>query len=115
ARDSGTRVATASASSGRVFLLGNNDITILNATDIQRFNGGITDGLLITLSASQDLRANQSLNLLTDGGGLFSGGNILINFGASMTIGGVATFQTGPSSANQGGGSNITIQGTGPI
>jgi FecR protein len=111
----GNLTATASASSGNAILVANNNLTITNGANIQRFNGGITSGLQITLSATQNLQVNQSLNLRTDGSGLASGGNILVNSGAAMTIGGVATFQTGPSAGDQGGGSSITIQAGGPI
>ena len=111
----GTLSATASASSGNVFLIGNNDVTILNTANIQRFNGGITDGLLITLAAARNLQANQGLTLLTDGSGLATGGNILVSSGAAMTFGGIVNFQTGPSAGNQGEGSSITIQAGGAI
>jgi len=111
----GTHVATATASSGNVTFQSGNDITITNAFNIQRTNGGITDGLNILLFAGRNFQANGGLTLGTDGSGLTTGGNITLRSGAAMSIGGVALLQTGLTTANQGSGSNITVSATGPI
>jgi hypothetical protein len=111
----GTLVATASASSGNVTLQAGNDISITGAADIERFNGGISDGLNIQLNAGRTLQIGNGLTLLTDGGGLTSGGNITVNSGAAVTLGGAAILRTGPTTANQTAGSNLTLTAGGAI
>jgi hypothetical protein len=111
----GTLNATASVSSGNVTLQSGGNTTIANSANIQRANGGITNGLNIQVTAGQNLQANQGLNFVSDGSGLTSGGNITLNSGAALMIGGVGTFQTGPATGDQAAGSNISIQSTGAI
>lgn len=111
----GALIATASASSGNVTLQAGNDISITNGADIERFNGGVADGLNIRLDATRNLQIGQVLTLLTDGSGLTSGGNITVNSGAAMTLGGVAILRTGPTTGNQGAGSNLTVTAGGAI
>ncbi|MDP9098074.1 MAG: FecR domain-containing protein, partial [Verrucomicrobiota bacterium] len=111
----GVLTAMASASTGNVTFQSGNDITVTNAFNIQRSNGGITDGLNILLFAGRNFQANGGLTLGTDGSGLTTGGNITLRSGAAMNIAGIALFQTGPTTANQGSGSNVTISAIGPI
>ena len=111
----GVLIATASGSSGNVTFQSGNDITITNAFNIQRSNGGITDGLNLLLFAGRNFQANSGLTLGTDGSGLTTGGNITLRSGAAMNIGGIALLQTGPRTANQASGSNITISAGGTI
>ena len=111
----GTLVAAASASSGNAIVQAGNDISIANPLDLERFSSGITNGLDLRLDAGRNLQASQGLTLGTDGSGLTTGGNITLRSGASMTIGGVATLQTGPATANQTTGSNIDLSAGGPI
>jgi outer membrane biosynthesis protein TonB/quercetin dioxygenase-like cupin family protein len=113
--NAGTLVATASASPGNVTLQSGNDISITNGTDIERFNGGISDGLNLRLDVGRNLQIGTTLTLLTDGGGLTSGGNITVNSGAAITLGGVAILRTGPTTGNQGAGSNLTLTAGGAI
>ena len=110
----GTQVATATNSSGNVFVQAGNNITIIGTTDIERFNGGIMDGLNLRLNAGATLQTNSSLVMVTDGGGLTTGGNILLN-GATINFGGVTTLATGPRTADQGVGSNIGVTAGGPL
>jgi len=105
-------IATASASSGNVVLQSGGTLTIAGTIDIQRFNGGITNGLNLLIDAGTTLQTS-ALNLQTDGGGLTNGGNITLSSRGAMTIGGVATLRTGPSAANQVNGSNISVTGLG--
>jgi len=110
----GTLVATASASSGNVVLQSGGTLTIAGATDIERFNGGIADGLNITLNAGTTFQANGTLRLRTDGSGLTSGGNISLS-GGTIVLSRLTNIQTGPSTANQGSGSNISVAAGGAI
>ncbi|MEY2497169.1 MAG: hypothetical protein QOD12_725 [Verrucomicrobiota bacterium] len=111
----GTLVAAASASSGNAIVQAGNDISIANPLDLERFSSGTTNGLDLRLDAGRNLQASQGLTLGTDGSGLTTGGNITLRSGASMTIGGAATLQTGPATANQTTGSNIDLSAGGPI
>ncbi|MEY2518327.1 MAG: hypothetical protein QOF24_86 [Verrucomicrobiota bacterium] len=111
----GTLVATASASSGNVTVQAGNDISITGGVDIERFNGGITDGLNLRLDAGRNLQIGNGLTLVTNGGGLTSGADITVRSGLAMTIGGFVNLQTRPGGGNQGNGSNITIDAKGPI
>lgn len=111
----GTLVAAASASSGNAIVQAGNDISIANPLDLERSSSGTTSGLDLRLDAGRNLQANQGLTLRTNGSGLTTGGNITLRSGAAMTIGGVATLQTGPATANQTTGSNIDLSGGGPI
>ena len=112
----GTSVVTASASSGDVVIRGLNNLTITNAVDIQRFSNGQFNSVNLSLSAGQIFQANQSVNLLTNAGGVTTnGGDITLGSGAALTIGGGLTLQTGPTGADQNSGSKITIQAGGPI
>jgi hypothetical protein len=109
----GTSVATATASSGVVFIGAGNILNLTGPVDIQRFNGGITDGLTITLNGLQNFQASQSINLLTDGSGLTTGADIFLVSAGPVAIGGAVNLQTGPTTGNQGSGSGITIRGSG--
>ncbi len=111
----GTLSATASASSGNITFQSGNDLTITGAANIQRFNGGITDGLNILFQAGRNFQASNGLTLSTDGSGLTTGGNITLQSGGTMSLGGVGLLQTGITTADQGSGSNITINAQGPI
>jgi mannose-6-phosphate isomerase-like protein (cupin superfamily) len=113
--DGGSLVSTVSASSGNVLLQTGNDIAITGAATIARANGGVTDGLNITVDAGRNLQAAGDFTLGTEGGGLTTGGNINVKSGAAMTIGGILTLFTGPQTANQGSGSNITLSAGAPI
>lgn len=111
----GTLTTTATASSGNVILQAGNDILIAGDAAIQRFNGGVTDGLNLFVDAGRNLQIGTALTLLTDGTGLTTGGDISVKSGAAMTIGGFAILQTGPAGADQGSGSNITVNAGGSI
>jgi len=111
----GMLAATATASIGSVIVQARNDILIGGVADIERFNGGITEGLNLSVDAGRNLQTGGAFTLRTDGAGLTTGGDIRLQSGAAMTIGGLATLQTGPSVADQGSGSNITINAGGPI
>src|SRR5882724_5441298 len=110
----GTLVATASASTGNVVLQSGGTLTIAGAADIERFNGGITSGLNILINAGTTFQANGTLRLVTDGSGLTSGGNISIT-GGTITLTRLTNLQTGPSTADQNSGSNITLTAGGPV
>jgi hypothetical protein len=111
----GLLTAKATASTGNVIVQSGNDLTVTNPFSIQRFNGGITDGLNIDVLAGRNFQANSGFSLYTEGGGLTTGGNITLRSGATMTAGGAVLLQTGPSTANQASGSNITISAGGSI
>jgi hypothetical protein len=109
----GTLIATAIASPGYVTLQGGN-VSITGAADIERTNGGITDGLQLTLSAAGNLQTN-GLTLVTDGSGLMHGGDVILFAGAAMSLGGITTVQTGPTTADQNDGSSFGLSSGGPI
>jgi hypothetical protein len=111
----GVSTATASASNGNVTVQSGGNLMVTNAFDIERFNGGITDGLNLLIFAGQNFQANSGLTLATDGSGLTTGGNITLRSGAAMNIAGIALLQTGLIAGNQASGSNITISATGAI
>ena len=113
--DGGTLTATASNSSGNVMLQSENDIIIGGAVDIERFNGGITDGLNILIHPTFNLNVAGPLKLITDGSGLTNGGRIDIITAGAMTFGAPVILQTGPSTTNQATGSYITLNSGGPI
>lgn len=110
----GTQIATAANSPGNVFLQAGSSLTVTGVTDIERFNGGVTDGLTILLSTGGQLQTNAGLTLVTDGSGLTSGGDIILN-AATMTLGGVTTAHTGPTTADQNTGSGFGLTSGGPI
>jgi quercetin dioxygenase-like cupin family protein len=111
----GSLIATATSSPGYVNLGAGTDLVITGAANIERFNGGITTGLDITLRGGRNVQT-AGLTLLTDGGGLSDGGNIFLNAaGGSSTISGVAKLNTGPTTADQGNGSSIQFLAAGPI
>ncbi len=60
--DGGTLSATAVNSSGNVTVQAGNDIIIDSALLIERFNGGITDGLNLTINAGGNLQAASTFN-----------------------------------------------------
>jgi quercetin dioxygenase-like cupin family protein len=109
----GSLIATATSSPGYVNLGAGNDLVITGAADIERFNGGITDGLDLTVRAGRNVQT-ADLTLLTDGGGLTNGGNIFLAAGGSYTVTGVARLNTGPTTANQANGSSIQLL-AGPV
>ncbi|MEN3371225.1 MAG: hypothetical protein V7609_3368 [Verrucomicrobiota bacterium] len=113
----GTLSAAAVNSQGDVSLQAGNDLLITGPTTINRSSGGgsFIKTINLTLNAGRNLQANSSISLLTDGGGLTSGGNITLNSGAAMTLGGVAILRTGPTTGNQGAGSNLTLTAGGAI
>jgi len=111
----GTFSAAAGNSSGNVTVQAGNDISLTGALVIQRSNGGITNGLNLSINAGRNLTTNGGLNLMTDGSGLTSGANITLNSGNVMTIGGAGILQTGPTTGNEGTGSNISITAGGAI
>jgi hypothetical protein len=113
----GTLSAVAVNSQGDVSLQAGNDLLITGPTTINRSSGGgsFIKTINLTLNAGRNLQANSSISLLTDGGGLTSGGNISLNSGAAMTLGGVAILRTGPTTGNQGAGSNLTLTAGGAI
>jgi quercetin dioxygenase-like cupin family protein len=106
----GTLTATATRSTGNVFVESSGNTLIRGPVAIQRFNGGITDGLRIVLSGVQSFQADSSINLLTDGGGLSAGGDITLVSGGPVTISGGVILQTGPTTGNQTSGSDISIK-----
>ncbi len=106
----GTLSATATRFTGNVFVESSGNTLITGPVSIQRFNGGITDGLRIVLSGVQSFQANSSINLLTDGGGLSDGGDITLLSGGPVTVNGSVLLQTGPTTGNQTSGSNILIK-----
>jgi quercetin dioxygenase-like cupin family protein len=111
----GTEIATAANSPGNVFLQAGNSLTVTGFTDIERFNGGVTDGLTILLSTGGHLQTNAGLTVVTDGSGLTSGGDIILNGSGGIDLGGVTSLRTGPTTANQTGGSTIGVSSGGPI
>ncbi len=111
----GTLTATATASSGNVIFQAGNDLSITGGADIERFNGGITTGLNLTVNAGRNLQAAAGFTLRTDGSGLTSGGNIVVQSGGTMTGGGIWMLETGPGTGDQGSGSNITLTSAGAI
>jgi hypothetical protein len=113
--NAGTQTATAINSSGNVFVSGVNSLTLLGNTDIERFNGGITDGLNLVLSTGGAFQTTGILVLVTDGSGLTSGGNITLNGSSSVSFGGVTILHTDPTKANQTNGSNIGVSAGGPL
>jgi cell division septation protein DedD len=106
----GTLSATATRFSGNVFVESSGNTLITGPVAIQRFNGGITDGLRIVLSGVQSFQANSSINLLTDGGGLSDGGDITLLSGGPVTVNGSVLLQTGPTTGNQTSGSDMLIK-----
>lgn len=106
----GTSTATATRSAGNVFVESSGSLSITGPLAIQRFNGGITDGLRIVVSGVQSLQASSSINLLTDGAGLMDGGNIVLLSGGPVTISGPVVLQTGPTTGNQTSGSDMLIK-----
>ena len=101
---------------GNVDLTSANDIVSSGSLIAARSNGGITDGLNITIAAGGAINVGGGLNLTTDASNLATGGNIVVTSGGNMTIGGAFTlFISAASGTTTGVGGDINVTSGGSL
>ena len=89
-------------------LLSEGDIQVTNSLTVNETNAaGLTDGMIIDLSAGQMINVGGDLSLAVDASGIANGGTIDVASGADTTIGGLFGLTVSGSSGTIGNGGSI--------
>ena len=101
---------------GNVDIVAGNQISIINALEIdRRFGGGQSSGLIVSFAAGTDLTAGNGLTILIDNSGegnMDSGVNARLDIGGNLTINGAGGLSLTIDNSNFGHigtGGNITV------